>query len=58
MTSGAKTVDLRLNLIEEPFRDIKRALQRFFFKFFLAVILLEKIEIVGEKVNIFSKFEL
>ena len=30
----------------------------FFFQLFLAIILLEKIAIVGEKITIFSKFEL
>ena len=45
MTSGAKTTDLRLNLIEKRYRDMKKASQCFF-EFFLAIILLKVIAIV------------
>ena len=40
MTSGAKIIDIRSNLIEERSRGIRRASQHFFFELFLAIKLL------------------
>ena len=54
MTSGAKTVDPRSNLIGKHYWGLKRAIQCFF-EFFLAIILLELIAIVCEKNRHFPK---
>ena len=48
MTSGAKTIKLRLSLIEERYRGMKRAPERFLYEFFQAIILLEIIAIICE----------
>ena len=53
MTSGAKIIGLRSNLIEKLYRGMKRVLQCFF-EFFLAIILLEIIMIVCGK-SLFSQ---
>ena len=58
MTSGAKTIDLRPNLIAKRNWDMRRASKCFFFEFFLTIILLEILAIVCEKVVISSKFDL
>ena len=52
MTSGAKTIDLRSNLIEKRYGGMKDALQRFF-ESFLAI--LEIIALVCEKSRYFLK---
>ena len=49
MTSGAKTVDIRSNLIEKLYRGTKRTLQCFFFLVLPNYDTLEIIAIVCEK---------
>ena len=56
MTSGAKTFELRSNLIEKRYRGVQRAPTTFIF--FFEIILLEMIAIVCEKIAVFSKSEL
>ena len=49
MTSGAKTADRRLNLMEKRYRGMKKSLQCFF-EFFPAIIPLEIMAIVCENI--------
>ena len=56
MTSGAKTVDLISNLIENRFWGTKRVIQYFFW--ILPIIIFKFISIACEKIVIFSKFYL
>ena len=55
--SGAKAFDLRLNLIEKRYRSMKEP-PNAFSEFFLAIMLLEIIALVLEKIVTFSKFDL
>ena len=57
MNSEAKIIDLRSNLIKKA-SGAWGVLPNAFFEFFLAIILLEIIAIVCEKIAIFSKFDL
>ena len=58
MTAGAKTIDLRSNLMGKRYRGMRRAPQCFFSSFVLAIVLLEIKAIVCEEIAIFSKFDL